>query len=236
MLREKQVFIVQPDATFFPDDRPTLIIPGHRGEKGLPAEMMKVRSGRLAESEEDRIPMLVIHGDEIRMNFRLGGVDIALIRDLMDKDVTLFPFLKNHPGRQKLASRLSCSGFQDLMRQGIREKKITFDRDIVLFFETNTKNEVIVNMTRVNGNSPVDPFGLSRAELEGRRQVWELYAFLKERIPGFKHAWVEGKEICVKVRDAGLFPIPREEGRKIGSFHRFFLSCHHGTIITAGRG
>jgi len=122
------------------------------------------------------------------MNFRLGGVDIALIRDLMDKDVTLFPFLKNHPGRQKLASRLSCSGFQDLMRQGIREKKITFDRDIVLFFETNTKNEVIVNMTRVNGNSPVDPFGLSRAELEGRRQVWELYAFLKERIPGFKHA------------------------------------------------
>jgi len=58
----------------------------------------------------------------------------------------------------------------------------------VLVFETNALNEVIVNMTRVNGENPVQPFSLSRAEQEGRRQVWELYAFLRRRVPGFAQA------------------------------------------------
>ncbi len=121
-------------------------------------------------------------------NFRLSGVDISLIRRMMDEDVSIFPFLKNHPGREKRAVRLSCSGFQDIMKKGIKDGKITFDRDIVLFFENNTPDEVIVNMTRVTGLNPVDPSELSAAEIEGRRQVWELYAFLRENIPGFKNA------------------------------------------------
>lgn len=60
------------------------------------------------------------------------------------------------------------------MKKGIKDGKITFDRDIVLFFETNTPGEVIVNMTRVTSLNPVDPFELSKAEIEGRRQVWSF--------------------------------------------------------------
>lgn len=134
------------------------------------------------------------------MNFRLSNVDIPQIRELMDQDISLFPFLTAHPGLQRQASRLSCSGFQEIMKQGIKEGKITFDRDIVLFFETNTKGEVIVNMTRINGLSPVDPLQLSNAEIEGRRQVWELYAFMKEHVPGFHNAQLISSGPSVGIR------------------------------------
>lgn len=122
------------------------------------------------------------------MNFKLVGVDIDTIRTLMDSDISLFPFLAPKAGLQSTASRLSFSGFQEIMQQGMKNGEITFDRDIVLCFETNAKNEVIVNMTRVNGKNPVDPIGLTEAELEGRRQVWELYHFLIQHIPGFEEA------------------------------------------------
>ncbi len=148
-------------------------------------------------------------------NFRLSGVDIALIRKMMDDDVSIFPFLKNHPGREKTALRLSCSGFQEIMKKGIRDGKITFDRDIVLFFENNTPNEVIVNMTRVTGLSPVDPVELSRAEIEGRRQVWELYKFLKENIPGFSDAVLISTGPSVGIRSSrsmvGVYTITAED-------------------------
>ncbi len=122
------------------------------------------------------------------MNLRMSPVDMDAIRALMDTNIDLFPVLKPHAGRQHQASRLSCSGFQEIMSQGMRQGELTFDRDMALFFETNTPGEVIVNMTRVNGENPVDPFSLTKAELEGRRQAWELYGFLRKRIPGFASA------------------------------------------------
>lgn len=135
-------------------------------------------------------------------NFKLEGVDIDAIRKLMDEDVTIFPFLVKHAGRQHQASRLSCSGFQKIMKQGIKDGEITFDRDIVLFFETNTKNEVIVNMTRINGLRPTDPLEYSQAEIEGRRQVWELYDFMKRKIPGFRHARMVSSGPSVGIRSS----------------------------------
>lgn len=122
------------------------------------------------------------------MNMKLSNIDIDLIRGLMDTNVELFPFLKDKAGIEKNALRLSCSGFQDIMKKGIKSGEISFDRDIVLFFETNTKNEVIVNMSRVNDLNPVDPVDITKAEIEGRRQVWELFYYLKKSIPGFKDA------------------------------------------------
>lgn len=121
------------------------------------------------------------------MNFRIDHVDTDKIRQLMKSDRALFPLLVDKPGLEEKASRLAVSGMYDLMRQAMRDKKITFDRDVVLVFETNRPGEAIVNMTRINGEKATNPFSVSRAESEGRRQVWELFAFLKENVPGFEH-------------------------------------------------
>ena len=138
------------------------------------------------------------------MNFKLSGVDIPVIRELMEKDVQLFPFLAPHEkGLEKKAVRLSFSGFQDIMKAAIASGELDIDRDIVLCFETNNLNEVIVNMTRIHGLDPLDPFDISTAETEGRRQVWEMYEFLKKRIPGFSNAVLLTSGPRVGVRSSG---------------------------------
>ena len=138
------------------------------------------------------------------MNFKLSGVDIPLIRKTMEEHVELFPFLAPHEkGLEKKASRLSFSGFQDIMKKGIESGELDIDRDIVLCFETNNLNEVIVNMTRIPRLNPLDPFDISKAETEGRRQVWEMYAFLKKHVPGFKDALLLTSGPRVGVRSSG---------------------------------
>ena len=150
------------------------------------------------------------------LNFKLYDVDIAAIRTLMERDVSLFPFLATRAkGLEKTASRLSCSGFVDIMKQGRANGAFHFDRDIVLFFETNTESEVIVNMTRVLGENPVDAFSLSRAEIEGRRQMWELFAFLKSRIPGFSQAKLVSSGPSIGIRSSrriiGLYMLTADD-------------------------
>ena len=122
------------------------------------------------------------------MNFKIDGVDTARIRSFMEKSPELFPFLCKKPGIEKYASRLSVSGFQEIMKRGIQEGKITFDRDIVLTFETDREGEMIVNMSRINGEDPIDPLSLTRAEIKGRRQVFELLSYLRQNVPGYESA------------------------------------------------
>ena len=137
------------------------------------------------------------------MNFRLSGVDIPLIRRLMDEDVSIFPFLAPHEkGLERKAVRLSCSGFQDIMKRGIESGELDIDRDIVLFFENNNPGEVIVNMTRISDLSPIDPLEFSKAETEGRRQVWLMYSFLKNNIPGFRNSLLLSSGPRVGVRSS----------------------------------
>lgn len=131
-------------------------------------------------------------GDEknqpMTMNFKISDIDTAKIRAIMEQQPELFPFLSHKPGIEKRASRLSVSGFQEIMKKGIAEGKIHFDRDIVLTFETDIPGEMIVNMSRINGESPIEPFSITRAEVEGRKQVFELLAYLRENVPGYEKA------------------------------------------------
>ena len=138
------------------------------------------------------------------MNFKLSGVDISLIRSIMEKEPWIFPLLSSHSkGLEKNASRLSISGFHDIMMWGMETGELDIDRDIVLCFETNNFNEVIVNMTRIHHLDPLDPVDISRAETEGRRQVWEMYSFLKKHIPGFSRSILLSSGPRIGVRSSG---------------------------------
>lgn len=57
------------------------------------------------------------------------------------------------------------------------------------------------NMTRVAGRDLTDPWELSRAEQEGRRQSWEYARFLRERVPGFEDAYLLGTSPRLGIRE-----------------------------------
>jgi hypothetical protein len=58
------------------------------------------------------------------------------------------------------------------------------------------------NMTRVSGVDATDPWELTAAEIEGRRQVGEYVRFLIDRVPGYAHAYLIGTSTRIGVRES----------------------------------
>ena len=60
---------------------------------------------------------------------------------------------------------------------------------------------VHTNLTRVLGVDATDPWQLTHAEQEGRRQVQEYVRFLVDRIPGYEDAYLLGSSVWIGVRE-----------------------------------
>lgn len=122
----------------------------------------------------------------VTLNMKLYNVDIPKVR----------AYIKTHPedfNRMDTqlvdnAPRLSVGGFDKTFAQARQLGEITFDREFLLFFETNNEGEVIVNTTRISNINPLKPEELTQAEIAGRKQCQEVYIFLRKRLAGFEHA------------------------------------------------
>lgn len=71
------------------------------------------------------------------------------------------------------------------------------------------------NMTRISGLDLTDPFQLTRAELEGRRQVQEYFRFLRHEVPGYEQSFLLGTSSRLGVRESrrllGSYVLTRED-------------------------
>jgi len=57
-------------------------------------------------------------------------------------------------------------------------------------------------MTRIPNVDATDPQQLTRAEIEGRRQVHEYHRFLRDRVPGFEHSVLVATSPAIGVRES----------------------------------
>ncbi len=57
-------------------------------------------------------------------------------------------------------------------------------------------------MTRIPNVDATDPVQLTRAEVEGRRQVQEYHRFLRDRVPGFERSVVVATSPAIGVRES----------------------------------
>lgn len=91
-------------------------------------------------------------------------------------------------------------GLSQLLKRAEAEEGIHVPREDVLFFGTPRKDEVSVNSTRIGPILGLDPHDLTRAEVEGRRQMVEVMRFLTRFVPGFAQAAViqSGSQVGVR--------------------------------------
>jgi hypothetical protein len=135
------------------------------------------------------------------MNMKMYGVDRERMIDyiLSERDdmryETPFDMLRIIPRR-------GMNGAFSKIRAAREAGEITFDREMVLCFETNNPGEFIINMTRVLKHSALDAAGLTKAEIEGRRQCREVLAFLRNHIPGFENCKVAFTGPSIGVRES----------------------------------
>lgn len=80
--------------------------------------------------------------------------------------------------------------------------KLTNPRENVLKFFTVHDDVMHFNSTRVVGESALDGWSLTRAEIEGRRQVEELSRFLKENIAGFENSYLMKTGAQIGIRES----------------------------------
>ncbi|CAM3904735.1 FAD-dependent oxidoreductase [Cohnella lubricantis] len=130
------------------------------------------------------------------MKFRMKGVRLDLVKAYIKEhrdqfyEKTLFDQLDDLP-------LTSVSGFYELWEQA----KLSIPREGVLFFTGPGADEALINVSRVTGLDPTDAADLTKAELEGRRQVLELEQFFKASIPGFEQASISGVGTQIGVRE-----------------------------------
>ena len=102
-----------------------------------------------------------------------------------------------------------------LMREAAESGEFALPRSEGSAHRTVLPGVVHTNMTRVSDVNPLDPWELSEAEREGRRQVAEYVRFLKARVPGYAEAYLLNVSTRIGVRESrrliGQYVLTRDD-------------------------
>src|SRR5205807_6759871 len=79
--------------------------------------------------------------------------------------------------------------------------ELTVPRDRIGVETGPVPGVVTINATRVHGVDGTDPDAVSRAEIETQRQMFEVFWFLRRRVPGFERAWLLDSAYQLGVRE-----------------------------------
>ncbi len=90
----------------------------------------------------------------------------------------------------------------DIYQKGKADGEFTNPRENILFFPTLHEDVIHFNTTRVVGETSLDGWSMTRAEIEGRRQIDEMARFFQKRLPGFENAYISKSATQIGVRES----------------------------------
>ncbi|ABR35646.1 MULTISPECIES: FAD-dependent oxidoreductase [Clostridium] len=149
------------------------------------------------------------------LNMKIRDVNMEKLKEFIKKDPENFARIHKDVTTIDKVPRLSVIGFVKEFNEAKEKGEISIKREDVLFFETNNPGEIIVNTTRILGCDSTDPWSLSKAEIEGRKQCKELEAFFKKYLTGFENATFIQSGPSIGVRGSrqikGLYTLTAED-------------------------
>lgn len=116
--------------------------------------------------------------------FRVANIDGNAVRK----------YLEEHPEEGE-------KPFSTLVEAAREKGEFDIPRDKIGIYETPTPGVWRVNTTRMQQLSGLDPAELTKAEIEGRRQVQQLMRFFRTCLPGFEDAALIDTAAQVGVRE-----------------------------------
>jgi hypothetical protein len=146
--------------------------------------------------------------------FRLSHVDLAetaaYLRARPDQMRSSLPVAE-----RDAHALTAVAGLYDLWQNARERGAVDVPRELVSFFATPYPDEVTVNMTRVVDIDPLDPDDLTRAEVEARRQVMQLFDFFRRDVPGFARARLAATATQIGIRESrrivGAYTLTRDD-------------------------
>ena len=113
------------------------------------------------------------------------------------------------------ASSVRKAELWERMREAAASGEYRLPRIEGSWHRTPFEGVVLVHMTRIPNVDATHPEQLTRAEVEGRRQVREYHRFLRDRVPGFERAVIVATSPAIGVRESrrihGDYRLTRED-------------------------
>ncbi len=88
------------------------------------------------------------------------------------------------------------------MRTAVASGEYRLPRIEGSWHRTPYEGVALIHMTRIPNVDATNPEQLTRAEVEGRRQVQEYHRFLRDRVPGFERAVIVATSPAIGVRES----------------------------------
>ncbi len=137
------------------------------------------------------------------LNFRMAGVDL----DAM-------------PSREEFNAK-----YVEAKEKGL----IQCPRENVLLFYSTQPDVIHFNQTRVICHDATCPISMTKAEIEGRRQAWQLSRWMIESIPGFEGAYLQQTAPQLGVRESR-----RVMGHHLLTAEELLSACKFQDVIACG--
>ncbi len=137
------------------------------------------------------------------LNFRMANVDIDRIPSMEEMTKTYIA--------AKAAGVIQCP------------------REDILYFFATQPGVVHFNQTRVVKHDATDPKSMTEAEIEARRQAWQIAQWLVENVPGFEKAYLQQTAPQLGVRESR-----RVIGDYVLTAEELLAGCKFDDVIACG--
>ncbi|MDO8683579.1 MAG: FAD-dependent oxidoreductase [Armatimonadota bacterium] len=138
------------------------------------------------------------------LKFDIGGADVRAALEWVkaNPDQVRFPKLgPNDDIDRMLEGVVSIAGYYDFVKQAKASGELNAPGELVFFITRPRYGEVVVNTTHIGMVDGTKSGDLTRAEIEGRRQMMSLMRFFKKYIPGFEDCYLVRSGVQVGVRE-----------------------------------
>jgi hypothetical protein len=146
--------------------------------------------------------------------FRVGGVDASKM-----------------PAREEM-DRIFLKARDD--------RRVNVPREKLLWFETTREGELLFNVTRVTGVDGTKVEDLTRAEVSGRKQVSEVFDFLKSEVPGFAGSHIVSVAPQIGIRESrrivGEYLLTEDDVMRGADFPDVIAKCSYPVDIHDPKG
>ena len=138
-------------------------------------------------------------------------------------------------GVDKNMFRSEISELNEKYKQAKKENKIKNPREDILVFDTLHEGVLHFNTTRVIKLNPTDVFDVTKAEIEAREQVFEIFDFIKSNARSFKNADIISTAAEIGVRESrmitGMHILSEEELLNCTKFEDGIAACNYDIDI-----
>jgi hypothetical protein len=135
---------------------------------------------------------------------------MSLIFTLDDVDIAaIISYQKHHPGEFYMnpdpaaldRGYIGVAGFFSLVRAARDKGRLNVQRDRLLFFGGTRPDHIVVNTTRLTGYHGLFGDEVSDAMRAGLMQVWNIFVFMKNEVPGFAKSHISRIADHIGVRE-----------------------------------